>query len=394
MLKRFTSAERYYIQALTIRKSLNETVSIGYSYFGLASMYELAGKFQRGLPLLNLALEIAVKAKDARLQQQASLALGRFYFKTGDLNQSIPFLKKAYNIAVKLKLKTLLAEPAGFLANWYAAKKRYKQAFEYSQISKELSTQIQAETELRKIDALEANFAIQKATRDKEIYRLKEVKLKNAYKVVARRNEEITSSIQYASRIQKAMMPLLDNFSERFPESGILFRPKDVVSGDFYWYDTSNENLFVAVADCTGHGVPGALLSMLAMAKLHTIVKEKPWSSASEVLQLLRAQIINQLNQFQTSWYDSLDIVLCKINLSDHFLEFAGAYNPLFIIRRGELLEFKGDKFTVGKHHYDNQPFTNTVLKLYASDRILMTTDGYKDQLGGEKGKKIFDSAF
>ena len=181
------------------------------------------------------------------------------------------------------------------------------------------------------------------------------------------------------------------------PKSFILFRPKDVVSGDYYWvYKTPNNNIYFTVADCTGHGVPGAFMSMIGTSLLNENIIEKKVNNPGEVLDNMREKIIDSLNDKNSSreTRDGMDIALCKINFEKLTLEYAGANNPLVHIRNGEINHIKANYQPVALTVGEKKPFTNHKIKLKKGDMIYIYSDGYADQFGGEKGKKYMVTKF
>ena len=173
----------------------------------------------------------------------------------------------------------------------------------------------------------------------------------------------------------------------------IFYRPRDIVSGDFYWMSKKEDRLIIVAADCTGHGVPGAFMSMLGVAFLNEIVNKKNELYANEILNKLRESVIVSLNQSGRDEYtkDGMDVALCVIDYTSMTLQYAGAYNPLILIRNSELTEIKADKMPVAySDFHGNKAFTNNIVPLLPDDRIYMFSDGYADQFGGfeEKSKK------
>lgn len=217
---------------------------------------------------------------------------------------------------------------------------------------------------------------------------------------LAEKNKDITDSIKYAKRIQEAMLPNLDSMLKHIPDSFVLYKPKDIISGDFYWFTEKNNLLFLAAADCTGHGVPGALMSMIGSTLLNEIINGKGIIKADDILFQLREGIIKSLKQTGADGEskDGMDISLCIVNKANQSLEFAGANNPLWIIRNIEtieteseskLIEIKGNKQPIGIYFGEANPFTAHTIKYNTGDVIYLFTDGYADQFGGPKGKKF-----
>lgn len=214
--------------------------------------------------------------------------------------------------------------------------------------------------------------------------------------IIEQKNQSITDSIQYASRIQTAVLPSLDFMSEWGLENFILYKPKDIVSGDFYWGMKKDEKIIVAAGDCTGHGVPGAFMSMLGHAFLDEIVNTTRIENAAMILNLLRDEIINTLKQKGTvgETRDGMDISLLILDPANGRMDFAGANNPLYIIRDGNLIKIQGDHMPIGIHFSAFTPFINNTIETVKGDFLYLFSDGYADQFGGPRGKKYMYKPF
>jgi serine phosphatase RsbU (regulator of sigma subunit) len=208
--------------------------------------------------------------------------------------------------------------------------------------------------------------------------------------IIEEKNKDITDSINYAKRIQNALLREEEHVSKHLPEHFILFLPKDIVSGDFYWGAEKNNYWYFTAADCTGHGVPGAIMSMLGVSFLNDIVLSEKTLTPAEILNQLRDRIITELRQADAAIgnKDGMDISLCRLNLKTLELEWAGANNSLNLIRKGILEEIKADKQPIG-YHTEMKSFTNHQVQLQKGDSIYIYSDGYADQFGGPKGKKF-----
>ncbi|MCC6691104.1 MAG: SpoIIE family protein phosphatase, partial [Bacteroidia bacterium] len=204
----------------------------------------------------------------------------------------------------------------------------------------------------------------------------------------------------YARKIQDAILPPLKDIYRAFPESFVLYMPRDIVSGDFYWFYEKNNKKIIAVVDCTGHGVPGAFMSMIGHNLLNQIVIENGVSHADEILNLLHKGVQAALKQGQVGVEskDGMDVSLCVIDSKTNELQFAGAYRTLYILnelKAGAIQKITGDKFPIGGSQFDaERSFTPYSLKLYKGDTIYMFTDGFADQFGGDKGKKFMVRRF
>lgn len=224
---------------------------------------------------------------------------------------------------------------------------------------------------------------------------LLEEKVRERTARIEAQKEEITSSIAYASRIQMAMLPVPDLFMETFPEYFILFKPRDIVSGDFYWIGQNKENIFLTVADCTGHGVPGAFMSTLGISALNEIITHNSNLQANTVLNLLREKIKTSLHQTgkEGEAADGMDISLCIIDKKRNKIQFSGAYNPLYVFNNGDLKEYKADRMPIGIHYGEEPSFTNFEININKGDIVYLLSDGLTDQFGGPEGNK-FKKAF
>jgi serine phosphatase RsbU (regulator of sigma subunit) len=214
---------------------------------------------------------------------------------------------------------------------------------------------------------------------------------------IASKNKQITDSINYAQKIQTAVLPSLPTLNKIIPQNFVLYLPKDIVSGDFYWFTSINNKSILVAADCTGHGVPGAFMSMLGVTLLNEIVNNRHILQADEILNELRRQVKAALNQDGDTGEqkDGMDISLCILDNEKNELEFAGAYNSLYLIRKEEnqtdfqLHEVKADHMPIGVHPKDNLPFTKSTISIQDNDVIYLFSDGYVSQFGSDKNEKF-----
>jgi phosphoserine phosphatase RsbU/P len=204
------------------------------------------------------------------------------------------------------------------------------------------------------------------------------------------KSKEITDSINYAKRIQTAFIPSDKIFASHFSESFVYFKPKDIVSGDFYWVAKKGDKIFYVTADCTGHGVPGGFMTMLGLSFLEEIVVIKGETNTDAIVNYLRERIISTLKQTGDAGEnkDGMDVAVCCIDKEKNTLYFTGANNPIYIARKGELIEIKPDKQPCG-FYFEPKPFTKKEFQLEPNDIIYSFTDGYADQFGGAQGKKF-----
>ncbi|MCH8317386.1 MAG: SpoIIE family protein phosphatase, partial [Bacteroidetes bacterium] len=218
--------------------------------------------------------------------------------------------------------------------------------------------------------------------------------LSKANEVIAKKNKDITASINYASRIQDAILPDTDHLQKFFPDSFVLYKIKDLVSGDFPWLLQKGDDVYVTAVDCTGHGVPGAMLSMIGHFLLTEIISSKNIQQPATILSHLHDGVNDTLNQnVNLESRDGMDIAFCKINIKKMELEYAGAHRPLLHLTNGTLNEIKGDRLPIGGTQYSRKgkemKFTNHLIKIRKGDAIFFYSDGFTDQFGGPDEKKL-----
>lgn len=209
--------------------------------------------------------------------------------------------------------------------------------------------------------------------------------------VLTKRNKEIVDNIKYAKRIQKAILPEKEQIEVSFKDSFIYYKPKDIVAGDFYWIERQWDRVLFAVADCTGHGVSAAMVSVVCNYGLNRSVKEYGLIRPGEILDKTREFVAQKFDHNDQGVRDGMDIALCS--LKGNILEFSGAYRPLWIVRDGSIIEIKGDKQPIGVFSKKTE-FTNHQVKLEEGDSIYLFSDGYIDQFGGERRKKLKTKPF
>lgn len=243
-----------------------------------------------------------------------------------------------------------------------------------------------------------ANIALQEKneliTRQKEEIKVQRDIAETQRDQIAYQKKHITDSIEYAKRIQTALLPSLELFSDRL-DHFVLYKPRDIVSGDFYWVNEMDDKQVIIAADCTGHGVPGAFMSMLGISLLNEIVINKGIYHPDEILNELRSYIIASLKQIEggSDVKDGMDMTVCTLDYKNDILEYSGANNPLYLVSKGELTEIKADKMPVAVHERMDK-FTLHKLKIKKGDTFYTFSDGYSDQFGGPKMKKFLSKNF
>jgi serine phosphatase RsbU (regulator of sigma subunit) len=207
---------------------------------------------------------------------------------------------------------------------------------------------------------------------------------------------DVTDSIKYAKRLQDSILPPESKISDLLEDSFVLFKPKDIVSGDFYWLEETKDKVLFAAVDCTGHGVPGAFMSLVGSNGLNHAVKDHGKHTPAEILDDLNVTASQTFNKdvSEKEVSDGMDIALCSISKDRKTLEFSGANNPLYLVRDGKIIKHKADKFAIGSFKNQEKKYTNNSIDVQKGDVIYIFSDGYADQFGGEKGKKFLYSNF
>lgn len=231
--------------------------------------------------------------------------------------------------------------------------------------------------------------------RTEEVVRQKEEVERQSRKVVDLYNN-VTDSIRYAKRLQESILPPEKRMEAILPHSFVYYRPKDIVSGDFYWMERIGEKVIIAAVDCTGHGVPGAFMSLIGHNGLNQVVKEKGQTRPAEILYELNRLAYEALHKDrgESMVRDGMDLALCTLDLATLELQFAGANNPLYVVRGERLLQFPSNKNAIGSVEMNSNAFTDHTIQLQPHDMVYLFSDGYADQFGGAKGKKYMYRSF
>ena len=220
-------------------------------------------------------------------------------------------------------------------------------------------------------------------------------KIEHSAMEISHKNKEILDSINYARRIQNAILPPKEEVFAAFKDTFILYKPKDIVSGDFYFFSKSDNRYILAAADCTGHGVPGALMSMIGNDLLHQIIREMKMEEPAKILDALHWGVTGILKQdVQRDSRDGMDIALMSFDKNFETLQYAGAYRNLYLVRDNQITEFKANKFPIGNAQHERDHFKNNDISIQKGDMFYIFTDGYADQFGGSKGKKYMMKNF
>ncbi len=344
----------------------------GRSLFDLGQYYQKIGQYDKALDYTKRSLKVREEYKLFDAANSCLILEGKILLKTGETDKSIEVLEDALQKSVEYTASVKIKEIYGLLSRAYEQKQDYKSAYLNFQQFEKMQSDIYS-------------------NQQKEIFKLKNKEITEQKKLLEVVHREITDSINYAERIQRSFLASEDVLSESLGEHFIYFNPKEAVSGDFYWAgNLDNGNFAVCCADSTGHGVPGAIMSILNISSIERAVENKA-SKPAEIFNQARKLIIDRLKKdgSEKGGKDGMDASLISFNKEKTVMQYVAAHNPIWIIRAGELIDIKAEKMPVGKHDHDHISFAGGEFEIQKGDVIYILTDGYQDQFGGEKGKKF-----
>lgn len=451
------SALYYYNIGLALRKKINSNESnalLAGSYNNLGTLYFELGDLTKAMNFQEKSLEI-----NQRLHYEQGIALNYYniaeiYLKQNNDNEAKSFLEKALSISKKNNTYDLIDDCSERLYQIYKSNKNTNKALimhellmstkdtllkidanekliqlelqeKYNQ-QKQADSIVHANEKLIYIAESKANkeeirrektlnialiafgalitvfliivaFYYRRTHKQNKVIEQQHIELHASHLELNETHKEITDSINYAKKIQDALMTSERYMKSILPESFIFFQSKDVVSGDFYWvYKSKKNKVYFTVADCTGHGVPGAFMSMISTSLLNENIVENEMEDIALVLDNIRKKIISSLNKEgdTTQSKDGMDIALCKLDIENKTLEYAGAFNPLIHIRNKEVNLIKADPQPVALYIGENKPFTKHKIDLEDGDMIYLFSDGFPDQFGGQKNRKYMRGKF
>jgi serine phosphatase RsbU (regulator of sigma subunit) len=416
----------YYFQALKIDQELGNKYGVATRVGNIGTVYNDLKDYPQALNYYFKALKMANQLDSREGVAMHLNNISSVYLTTGKYKEAEQYLKRAIILEDSLGTLDNLRESEIGLSQLYKVTKRYKEALFYYEKATDLQDTLFSQENKKQLVQKEMNYEFDKKeaiTKEKNeaeshkqkiiilsvvsglllvvlfaIFILRSLRITRKQKqiieqqkeIVEEHQKEIIDSINYAKRIQNALLREEEHISQHLPEHFILFLPKDIVSGDFYWGTEKQDYWYFAAVDCTGHGVPGAIMSMLGVSFLNDIISGNELLKPSEILDHLRNRVITELRQADESIgnKDGMDISLARLNLKTNELQWAGANNALNIIRNGQLQEVKADKQPIG-YYPEPHPFTNHKMQMQKGDIIYIYSDGYADQFGGTKGKKF-----
>ncbi len=439
------------------------TIGYAYCIGNSGLVYSRLSDNEKAEDNLLKAIGLLAKERDERAITEYTIAYANTLTSKGELANAIKSATLAFNKAVKFGLKDYQRDAANTLAHLYRTTNRYDSAYHYQSIFIRANDSIQSDRNIREMADLRTEFEVAQKQSEVEILEKSKVlrgivilglgvilvlaiglilvyykslkrskkltaelderrallekqseelrekndsiiiankELKQLYEISNSQKEEIISSINYAQRIQQAMLPPETYITELINENFIFFKPKEIVSGDFYWIKQINHNIVLVSADCTGHGVPGAFMSMLGIGYLNEIVQNKKEIHANQILNELRKEIKHSLRQTGKTEEsrEGIEMALCVIDTSTGTMQYSGAFSPLYLISNAngkpQLREIKADSMPVGVHFLIDKSFTNHEIKLEIGDTFYIFTDGFIDQVGGIKDNRFGSKNF
>lgn len=381
---------------ISIYEKLGDGASIGHGKLRLGKLLIAEGKVQEGLQVM---FDLIDSARSTAFRFGVSFVakeIADVLIKLDRSDEALEYLNESLEISKDGGFFQLLTDLYLLFFKCYEKREDHKQALKYYQLYHEGKEKINSREVEMKLKNAESLNEIQLVKKEAEIHRLKHIELRRAYEEIEVKNKEITDSIVYARRIQSALLPVPGLLEEKFKEHFLLYLPKNIVSGDFYWMSGPvNGDLnarVVVVADCTGHGVPGALMSMIGSMLLNQIVNERGIGEPSEVLEQLDVNLHIALKTNKQDNRDGMDVSAALVNFSSGEIIISSAMRPVWVYRNAEkqLIDIPPTKRSIGGYaDHETVPFISSRTILNSMDRVYLFSDGFADQFGGEKGKKM-----
>jgi len=448
--RKYNLAIEFYQKAMKNCEERKDSFGLSLCMNNIGYANENQAKYQIAIDYYNQALNNFNRLGNSQYSVSCLINIANCYYKLNQFEKTIKYSNESAKLADKIGLKDELRISYKNLYESHKVLKHFEKALYYNELFKELNDTLFNNENSKKINQIEIQYKFEKQQQEKDLeykinlekqrfyvialigvviffliisiiifrfYRLKkrdnvllelqknEILIKNQQigeqlNLITAQNTEIKASIHYASRIQNAMLPNLKVIEQFLPENFILFKPRDIVSGDFFWYSAIQNNdsrkLVITVADCTGHGVPGAFMSLLGISFLNEIVNKNNIVQANIILNELRKNIKNALHQTgkDEEQKDGMDISLIVIDFDKKIVEYAGANNSMYLIRNKELIEYKADRMPIGIHIKEKESFTNHCFEILPNDSLYLFSDGYQDQFSEDSDKKFLAKNF
>lgn len=412
----YDKAEKYFREALTIKQNLRDTFSMSFTYVGLGNLAFKQHRFQEAITLSTEAIKLSHFSGNRRVRKEAYRVMASSYAGLGEYKKAFEYQEKYSFLNDSLYTAESDKNISEMKTKYDTDKKEKENQLLQKQNEIALLESRNKDSEIARRDimvwtavgglviAIVLGLIILKAYRDKRNANIiisaqkGEVELQKS--LVEDKQKDILDSINYAKRIQKSFLPSRTDFKKSFRDYFVFNRPRDVVSGDFYTLDnvtTSADKgavnlIVVTAADCTGHGVPGALMSIVGNTLLNQTIKDPDVNTPADALNFLNRELPKNLMKHEKDDIvrDGMDIVMCAFDLANLKMHSAGAMNSVYVVRGDELIEIKGDRQPISGFNDDSRKqFTNVTTSLQQNDCVYLLTDGYADQFGGPNGKKF-----
>lgn len=387
-MKEFDKSGDNLFVSMRIRKEIGDMRGYAASMNAYMTLCLESGKYEEGEKLAKEGAKLATELGDRMGISRFMVDLGSIYMKQDKLDQAEKTLLEALDLANKINLKMVIPPANLSLSEIYQKKGDFRKALTYYQNFHAAKEELYNTDAALKAKSIQLTGKIEKANSEAEINRLKNVELKNAFDIIAEKNKDITDSINYARRIQQALLASQDMLKRNLKDFFVLYRPKDIVSGDFYWASeikTENDQRFyLAVCDCTGHGVPGAFMSLLNISYLNEAITEKNIHAPNQIFDHVRDRLIGSISS--DGGQDGMDATLVSWDKGQ--IKYTAAHNAPVVVKDGKIIELEADKMPVGKGEKKDS-FKKYSLDQYKGGVAYLFTDGFADQFGGPKGKKF-----
>ncbi|TAF65961.1 MAG: tetratricopeptide repeat protein [Cytophagales bacterium] len=455
-------ALNYYNQALKINQKLKKYAIAAENLSNIGSVYMFSEQLEKAINFYEQALELHRKSNNLEGEAAIMYFMSGVYLRKEEVKKAKEYAQQSLRIADSLNIKVYIRDALERLSDLYAKEADFQNAFYYFKLHSQYKDSITNEYTATNITRLQFGYELEKKQaqidlldKDRQfnsflqygmlaglsfvaififilynnyqkqrrqsievmeanlMIQLKNDLLTEQKEIIERKKQDIDSSILYAKRIQDAMLPYENTIAQYIPDYFIFLRPRDVVSGDFYWFTVtepeatyainpdiggkpsifkgfSSEKYVIAAVDCTGHGIPGAFMSMIGHSLLTEIVNEQKITEPDRILNVLHLDVRKNLKQAEQQNYDGMDLAICTIDPEAKILKYAGGHNPLIYIQNGQLFEVKADKFGIGGYQTGlERIFTKHTIDISIPTTCYIFSDGYQDQFGGKEGKKF-----
>lgn len=431
MQKDLEKAIEFFIKGLKIQEENNDAKAVAMSLNNIGAIYQEKKDYEKAMEFFEKSLKAVDHVEHSQGIAMTLNNIGNIHFAVGNYEKAYEYNKKALIAAQKSSSSLMIKDAANSLFNYYKKTGKYTDALEMYELFIIMRDSVQNENNQKEVlqQEMQYNYEKKKALDEKEhekqiaisteqknkqriityasatglalvilfsIFVFNRLRITNRQKsiieeqknTVEEKQKEIVDSITYAKRLQEAILPPENFVKEHLKQSFIFYKPKDIVAGDFYWMELKEDLLFIAAADCTGHGVPGAIVSVVCSNALNRALMEFGITDPGKILDKTRELVLETFSKSDTDVKDGMDISLLSIDRKSNTIKWAGAYNPLWYIQNKEIKEIKANKQSIGKTETP-VPFITHSIELNAGDTLFLFTDGLADQFGGEKGKKF-----